>query len=146
MSRSRPSDRRGGDAGRLGDGVDHDPDQRALPQLATEQADEEPALVLGHPPVEGGEQVALLADRARTGGEGQVVDHRVDLGDLDGRLGGGGHVHTAERRPADADPALAGEPGQEPDGRTHLVRCQPTEQVGQRCGLRRPRRRRRHRR
>ena len=132
--------------GRLGhlrrrrDRVRHHAGQRALAQPAGEQRDEEPLLVRGRARQQRAERVAAHGLRAGPARGADALEGRVDVGDRERRLGGR-RGQLAQRRPADADLALAQLAGQEGDAGRELIRVQSVQGLGQARDLRGPRRR-----
>ncbi len=62
---------------------------------------------------------------------GEVTQPAIDLQDVERGLDGVGLVELAERRPTDADPALAGLAGEQPHGDGGLVGGHRPEQAGE---------------
>ena len=133
----RPPDDGKGHVSGLGHRVGHQSGQRALAELAGEQAAEEVSLRFGGSPEQVGEERPAGGDRSRTGGGGQRREGGVQLKHLDRRRRRWPGVHAIGRPPPDADPALPGQAGQETHGRLHLVRGQVAKEGGQRLHLRR---------
>ena len=130
----RPPQDGGRHAGGAGGGLGHHALERALAQLAREQRAQEALLALGRPPEQGGERGAPGGLRA---GPGQRADRgagRVDL--ADGQRGRGGRRRQlAQRRPADADLALAQLARQVRDGDRRLLGRGQPQDAGERLDL-----------
>ena len=110
----RPADGGGRDVGRGGDGVQHDALERALAQLAGEQADEELLLVGG-----GGRQQARSSSASRRAAEpapavpASSVSAASTAATVSDGAPAGSPGHPRQGAPADAEPALprlAGQP------------------------------------
>ena len=138
----------GGDrhAGRLGDGVDHHAVERPLAQLAAENIfhSSSCSASVARP--------NTSASRPRRAALTPAPDiaasrstARVDLEDVERRRRRRLGPHVAQRRPPDADAALAQRAGQHADGDRHLVGRQPAQHVGQQRRLLAALRRRRQR-
>ena len=84
-----------GDPGGLGDGLDHHPLQRALAQLAREQADQEPLLGRGGPAEQLGHQPPPLGLRPGPGQPADPLEGGVDLGHGQGRARPPGRARPA---------------------------------------------------
>ena len=121
-----------------GDRVEHHALERALAQLADEQADEEVLLGGGGAIEEGAQGGAARRGRALAGGGRDGGERGVGLAQRQPRLGRGRAAQRRQRRPADADPALprlAGEPG---DGDLDLVGRGAAQHFGDRVALGEP--------
>lgn len=117
----RPPHQAGGDLGGAGDRVRQDAGQRALPQLAGEEATEELRLRAGGSPEQPTEDLVAARGRAGAGGGLDPGDRRIELGH--GQRGGGRVVgrEAGDGRPADPDPPLAGLADEEADHDHHLL-------------------------
>ena len=136
---------RGGHRRGLGDGIGHEPAERALAQLAHEEAPQEVDLVV-RGAVEHVAQDGLAAGgRSAAGRLLDPVERVVDVGDGQAGRGRRRDVQAEHGRPPDTDAALARFTGEEPDRRHDLGGREPTEQLGERRGLGGPGPRRRDR-
>jgi hypothetical protein len=124
----------------LGDGVDHDSRQGALPQVPGQQPEQELALALGCPADQASEQLAPPALRARAGQDADLPEDGVYLGQRQRGAGDrrGPDILAGQRRVPDADLALGQVSGQERDRDRNLVAGDPGEQAGDLVDLRAP--------
>ena len=99
---------------------------------------QQPLLGLGRPPEHLDEQRPPRGDDASAGHPRQLVDHPIDLADLERRLGRRLRSHRPHRRPTDPDPALGRRAGQEPDRRSHLRGRGSAQHIGDQARPSRP--------
>ncbi len=128
-----PPDRRDRNIGGGGDRRRHHAVERALTQLATDDAVEQSLLPLRRPAQERGQPFLPEAGRARAGRDG---DGRERVGHLrHGQRRGlcGSDSRTRQRRPSDTDPAIGDRPGHEGDRCCRLVRFHTPQHRGE-CG------------
>jgi len=96
-------------------------------------------LVSGGPAEQRSEGVATAARRPGAADGLQLRERRVDLADGQRRHLGGRDIQRGQRRPPGADPALAGDAGEECGGCGDLGRAGRGEQAGEGGGLGRAR-------
>ena len=127
-----------------GDRVDHHAFERALAQLADEQADQE--VLLGGVARSNSERssVARVAADPLPVVAAICAERRVDLDERQRRLRGGIAARGAQRRVADADPALPGLAREERHRDLDLVGRRGAQALGDRIALRGPAAGRRH--
>ena len=110
--------------GRLGDRLDHHPLERALAQLADQQAQQEVLLGLGRPPEQLPQQPQPLARRPlaldRLAACPTPASSSPSV--IDGSAAAGSARAVAQRRIADPDPTLPGRPGQQRHRARRLLR------------------------
>src|SRR6266702_4394548 len=128
---------RGGQVRSLRDGVEHDPFERALAQLAKQQAREEILLARSRARQELGEHALALGGGTRSldlreAREGFVHLRERELGRARGRLG----ERVFQARVADADLALAGVAAQVSDAERDLGDIEPAQAFRERVDFR----------
>jgi hypothetical protein len=122
---------RAGDPSRLGDRVDHQPGQRALPQLAREQPFDEVGLFDGRPAEELAENLLAPCRRSAARRPLHLGYRAIEIVDGERRLAGGRSLDAVDRRIADADSALPGDSREETNRDRHLIRVEPPQESGQ---------------
>jgi hypothetical protein len=120
-----------GDLGRFRDRVDHQPGERALPQLAREQPSYEVGFLLGRPAEERAENQLTLCRRSSARRVLNLGDRAVEIVNRQRCLCGRRPLDAVNGRVADADSALPGHAGEEADRDRDLALVEPPQEPGE---------------
>ena len=102
-----------------------------MAQLASQQALEEIGFRPRGPTQESGKDFSAAISRSRTRRGQDLVEGTVEVGDREHRLVSRRDFQAEHCRPANADAALTGLPGQKPDGSLDLVGWKAFQQLGE---------------